>query len=1807
MSNPTKKKASDVVIALDSLVVRNSATETIRRVRQAQADKRAAAEAPVMSLLLPSSDDFNFSDLVDLDESDPLLAQLIANPAGSITLGDTNESGAHEKNSSSDDDSDDDDYKRLASRKRKQDQESTTSKRKPAFTADDEDDSSDDDFRLSTLKTKNSAAVAENDKSDDDFALSDLKRRKTYPSTKKKKKPSTKKHAVIKKVAPKSKSSTATSASKRTKVTTEESAAATGELFSSHDEDEPDVEMSHGTGVITPTLSKEDREEDSDEPLPGLTLEESQMMKLLDGRLVVAEERQAMHMLDNNIVAAEEAAAMHALGECILEAADNMAESSGMVTITAINPTKTIPPAIVDLEREWDIFEQKELFVGPTGMLNTVAKLISEKRSGILDLDNMGHGELHVTKKLPKFINGGSEMLVTEEELEKTVVAKLRQEASADADNFAITVSDKKGDLSTIILEMRGQKRVIDKAKVYLQLLIRAKQLRFIPLQAKLRGALNVSETRKMHEARALVHYKRFEKKTAKIRDIEFSDIHACSVWSSMWKVHKHKYGNVCNPPCRCVTDLHHLTSSVVSDQKRKKLKAGETFKPPIEVGFCSRFAPKFMPLLRKEFPHETNEEIFERLLLMWDRHKMQRRFGVACREDCSCAEGWSSVFQKGVSTSKKMGVSDSKKHAVSTSSASPAKKEFEIIFDTRQQMGFFCVTRKHQKHDVCKILSVNSLGAAKDSRLHPETIVTAVAIGNSPEWVKVNSHEDLKRHYDSCKKYGGVNIRVRFINTDVMLYNSRDRDETLWTQWYQWDGKSKYVGWAGGAIPSVDIRAKLREASLSMPASSGAGTAAPTNVPPWTQAARTVSQAHDSDQCDKSRREVSQSHSRAGWQSAKLVEPTPTTGMSKEPRKSQPRHHGSTQPLSIFDKKSSKPKADKVETSMFRNLSNSIKKPNAALVKWRNANELRYYDPKDMSYDEREESDEKVTNNNDAKVVQRAAAVKSGNSALQKQLLAAISHKTCVDVFALLKSGAAPKPANVEPKNRPEVCAKRIRESLENELQRNPGIASKHKLSDAQMKVALIKIFDRAQDVMDNCRCLKKWGRFEFKIDRVENLTLKPAASPSNDDKFQCSVAMREELLGNTPWVKLSSSMTWSESEAKRFGFKHNSSLPDRNGNNNVEFKLRKVGGPSVEQVDLASETRSMTEIGKAAALATFNLDVAATDLLQSARVIISVQKLERESKKRIDEKRKVYQKELGRLICDIEQFNSDENRKLTGMHKLDFDLQHNTTMLHSAVYLNDVDLVRKLVAHGADKHVRDRSASMTPEMLAMSEIMVVRRTPSETQSYEIEKLQKILKLLGYTGTFDDDDIAFSPTDDEQPIEGTAVAVVTNRETSVRPTLLRPMSDTGAKTHAKDAPLSSQKKNRNLLDGEANVSRKDLGKRLTRGNGPSAKPQDELGVSTIENDERKPNSMANEAPSSRKRSRSPEGRPLQIAKTPRRESYNKYDLPAMTMEQLTDGTRLCTYFNSKKGCKRGIDCHFVHLERVDPTGIDFGSERASYNRARDVRLKKAVDRNGRTLFTAMYKDTTQNTYLKARGGATLGANLHGIFWYESEVDAIEAIERVITLWENPELERTSPNDRSSSTAFKFEPPPLLTRQDSAVPSQFQPAQSRAPDASRSTLRQTPQASTPSVPSPHATHADRTMQPSAMTAEERDVFNALKCANLSNTVVKILKQPLTHSEWTFSSFPQDGIPGVHVSFSKSIANNLPKQSFQSMGHGQDCRYVNGKWYHNDLRGAKASAFLEFLKFCKKIGMLWSLTQTMTNMEDLPFWKRRQLS
>jgi hypothetical protein len=258
--------------------------------------------------------------------------------------------------------------------------------------------------------------------------------------------------------------------------------------------------------------------------------------------------------------------------------------------------------------------------------------------------------------------------------------------------------------------------------------------------------------------------YNNFKDKYKTLVEIEYggADIHYQTACSSMWAQHKSLHGNdACDDECDCVRRLKMLTRNVVDDYIRRQRKKGNYVKSDsLQIsGFVKYFAPRFMILLRKEYPESKPAELLQRLVDMWPFHQKHRMLGMQCREVCECNQVhvWEEVFCKGdkekaqnmsslrrrtfpspaskkrrltlglAQTNTELEESATQLAPLSTTNVieRPAGllKNYEISFDTYDPLGAYFVTDTAgpSGDDRCKIVSLWNKGQAKrDARIQP-------------------------------------------------------------------------------------------------------------------------------------------------------------------------------------------------------------------------------------------------------------------------------------------------------------------------------------------------------------------------------------------------------------------------------------------------------------------------------------------------------------------------------------------------------------------------------------------------------------------------------------------------------------------------------------------------------------------------------------------------------------------------------------------------------------------------------------------------------------------------------------------------------------------------------------------------------------------------------------------------------------------------------------------------------------------------------------------------------------------------------
>ncbi|KAI2509108.1 hypothetical protein MHU86_5356 [Fragilaria crotonensis] len=412
--------------------------------------------------------------------------------------------------------------------------------------------------------------------------------------------------------------------------------------------------------------------------------------------------------------------------------------------------------------------------------------------------------------------------------------------------------------------------------------------------------------------------------------------------------------------------------------------------------------------------------------------------------------------------------------------------------------------------------MSVSPSLKDKEPRLSSGTVVLAVAMGKTgPIWHQVESHVELKHKYDSFKRHSeGQWMQIRFINTDVKPQNNTNYPSP-WTATSAWRGNPKWKGWAGGA---PEIHAVGVTAPLVPDVAAGEATASPINVEPLSQHLRgnmagsldpnlsrgntmpdvcvseevpeeALGQNEGVESTDEMSKEPSRPSAIAEASDELLSRAAPSVPMHEHLSR-EPGHRTLPKPRPIFKGKSSwgEQKPAGPAESVFRTLSKTTKRNAPVLLSW--APDLKkhtvLFDGTAKAADVLKlgapQPTETITEEEEPPVL---LPPKTGTK--NAELLSAISDKSCFEVFKLLQGGADTQPKNVNPKELPETFAKRIKDSLK----QNSSPEAKMKYDDITLKVNLLKIFERARDVMTSSSCLTKWVKYEARICRIENLRL--------------------------------------------------------------------------------------------------------------------------------------------------------------------------------------------------------------------------------------------------------------------------------------------------------------------------------------------------------------------------------------------------------------------------------------------------------------------------------------------------------------------------------------------------------------------------------------------------------------------------------------------------------------------------------------------------------------------------------------------
>ena len=358
--------------------------------------------------------------------------------------------------------------------------------------------------------------------------------------------------------------------------------------------------------------------------------------------------------------------------------------------------------------------------------------------------------------------------------------------------------------------------------------------------------------------------------------DFKITKINRSTILGSMWTRHKQLFGETsrCGDKCKCIFSIPELVVNVFQDQITKQREKGEAVETEEELegrtaGVTSHFAPRFMPLLKEEYPDETASQLLDRLCDMWKVHEKIPMYGLRCNDTCECDGEWDQHFGRGDKakiaefsaesrkkkkrqasklSSRLSSQSDKKtaggltipkkkpkidSNSLVNSGAAPSSKKifnpreqfpprnasgaskrpalndtYEVVFDYSRPLGGYFRTDKLANGKNCvRIFSICPHGQlTKDSRIKNKTCVESVLSGENKLFV--TTHEELKNQYDTAKRQRRP-LKIVFINHGAEFLP----DDVNINNWNQsaWIGRFT-DGWDGGAADGASRAAPAFE-----------------------------------------------------------------------------------------------------------------------------------------------------------------------------------------------------------------------------------------------------------------------------------------------------------------------------------------------------------------------------------------------------------------------------------------------------------------------------------------------------------------------------------------------------------------------------------------------------------------------------------------------------------------------------------------------------------------------------------------------------------------------------------------------------------------------------------------------------------------------------------------------------------------------------------------------------------------------------------------------------------------------------------
>ena len=906
--------------------------------------------------------------------------------------------------------------------------------------------------------------------------------------------------------------------------------------------------------------------------------------------------------------------------------------------------------------------------------------------------------------------------------------------------------------------------------------------------------------------------------------------------------------------------------------------------------------------------------------------------------------------------------------------------QHYEVLFQPGEAMGFFCVDENRQGCLVCKIASLND-ARSKDPRLQVGTVITDVT-HEGGHVQPVRTYIDLKKHYEKAKKKG-TPIRVRFLNSSAssLIGSMTEAKRLEWTEAGEWIGPSM-KGWAGGARHASKKESKT-VGSRTTKTSHGKREAELRRSPPPSNMAALLP-------------EMQLGQHKPGQNLA------PTVSLQYSTEMAPAKHRTLPKPPSILRKavsRSKKPPCSDLPPgeSVFKALAGTVPRSLRFSDK---GFERRFFDKEMPSFRIAtlvcSEPPTGITAASDAAVRETAKPKVLGT----KDLIDAINNKGFRDIIAVLQAGVSPS-ARDDFNKSPKDHVKERLEELKFEQAHDTGNRELvKKIKDFELKRKVLSIYLDAIATIDRARFNKKWDRFNVHVHRIKDVCLSVRGAEHEGSKvIECRTRIKGEEMRPLSPIPMEGTILhdWrNDKSARVYSFNYNPHLRDP-FRSDVEVSLYK--GEQTDATPPILLGQVVFPISRISASVDSKEEI--VERLPPNEFVASCTVQLRASKEDESTCRKAKAAEAAGKLKEVVQWITQFNKeaKLDGNGAaLSGDIKApgcGISLLHAATYLHEPDLVAQLLELGADPVGGSDVGSA--KMLAQNLADCMNSDEVEKSDEVRQKSQKVMDIMKRNAGCESDDIADigsdatavqeDSVDSSMGITSSSLAYPEPQEEATRAALPRPLSATEQQkeaTHATSSPRPS-------AEGESDVLRMPPYALLAQDNG-------EAGVLTT---------AAASPYSQLAGDNGGDAKTCTIENGPRALSIKSGSAQDMTVSlPVLDywehrGEEACHFFGrpGDQGCRFGSNCHYLHIKpligyTLDQEQLDIDDPRRLMKS--DCIIRKAQqNQDGRTLYTAAYRDPVDNVLYKAEAGPFIGKD-RGVCWYNTEGEALTQLKRVV-------------------------------------------------------------------------------------------------------------------------------------------------------------------------------------------------------------------